>query len=80
MGRRLRSHAPDSGHYGVASDGGAEYWAIIASLIETCKINYIDPMGYLTDVITRILNGHPNSDIDQLLPWVYRNQELKAVA
>jgi transposase len=26
------------------------------------------------------VNGHPNSDIDQLLPWAYRKQELKAVA
>jgi hypothetical protein len=36
--------------------------------------------GYLTDVITRIVSGHPNGDIDQLLPWAYRKQELKAVA
>jgi transposase len=64
----------------AGSDGGAEHWAIIASLIETCKINDVDPLGYLTDVITRIVNGHPNSDIDQLLPWAYRKQELKAVA
>ena len=28
--------------------------------------------GYLTDVLTRIVNGHQNSEIDQLLPWVYR--------
>jgi transposase len=35
---------------------------------------------YLTDVLTRIVNGHPNSDIDQLLPWAYRRQALKAVA
>ena len=52
MGRRLRSRAPDSGHYGVASDGGAENWAVIASLIETCKLNGVDPHAYLTDVIT----------------------------
>jgi hypothetical protein len=64
----------------AGSDGGAEHWAIIASLIETCKINDVDPLGYLTDVTTRIVNGHPNSDIDQLLPWAYRKQELKAVA
>jgi hypothetical protein len=64
----------------AGSDGGAEHWAIIASLIETCKINDVDPLGYLTDVITRIVNGHPNSDIDQLLPWAYRKEELKAVA
>ena len=80
MGRRLRSHAPDSGHYGVASDGGAEHWATIASLIETCKLNDVDPLEYLTDVLTRIVNGHPNSHIDRLPPWAYRKQDLKAVA
>ena len=64
----------------AGSNGGAEHWAIIASAIGTRKINDVDPLGYLTDVITRIVNGHPNSDIDQLLPWAYRKQELKAVA
>jgi transposase len=78
MGRRLRSRARDSGHYGVASDGGAEHWAAIASLIETCKLNDVDPLAYLTDVLTRIVNGHPNSAIDQLLPWAYQRQDLKA--
>ena len=56
----------------AGSDGGAEHWATIASLIETCKLNDVDPLAYLTDVLTRIVNGHPNSDIDQLLPWAYR--------
>jgi hypothetical protein len=55
----------------AGSDGGAEHWAIIASLIETCKLNKVDPLTYLTDVLTRIVNGHPNSEIDQLLPWAY---------
>jgi transposase len=64
----------------AGSDGGAEHWATIASLIETCKLNDVDPLGYLTDVLTRIVNGHPNSDIDQLLPWAYRQPDLKAVA
>ena len=64
----------------AGSDGGAEHWAVVASLIETCKINDIDPLAYLTDVLTRIVDGHPNRDIDQLLPWAYRTQALKAVA
>jgi transposase len=64
----------------LGSDGGAEHWAIIASLVETFKINDVDPLAYLTDVLTRIVNGHPNRDIDQLLPWAYRGQSLKAVA
>jgi hypothetical protein len=60
--------------------GGAEHWATIASLIETCKLNDVDPMAYLTDVLTRIVQGHPNSDINQLWPWFYRKPDLKAVA
>ena len=64
----------------AGSDGGAEHWATIASLIETCKLNDLDPLAYLPDALTRIANGHPNSDIDQLLPWAYRRQDLKAVA
>ena len=55
----------------AGSDGGGEHWAIIASLIETCKLNGIDPQAYLEDVIARIANGHPNSRIDELLPWAY---------
>ena len=31
----------------------------------------IDPQAYLADVITKIVNGHPNSRIDELLPWAY---------
>ena len=65
----------------AGSDGGGEHWAIIASLIETCKLNAVDPQAYLADVITRIVNGHPNSQIDDLLPWAYApTPEIKAVA
>jgi transposase len=53
----------------AGSDGGAEHWAVIASLVETCKLGGIDPMAYLTSAITRIVNGHSNSRIDELMPW-----------
>lgn len=59
---------------------GAGHWATTASLIETCKLNNINPLEYLADVLIRIVNAHPNSDIDQLLPWAYPRQNLKAVA
>jgi len=58
----------------------AAHWAVVASLTESCKLNDIDPLAYLTDVLTRIVNGHSNSEIDQLLPWAYQRQDLKAVA
>jgi transposase len=65
----------------AGSDGGAEHWAVIASLIETCKLIEIEPHGYLADVITRIVNGHPQSRLDELLPWAYpATPKLKAVA
>jgi transposase len=55
----------------AGSDGGGEHWAIVASLVETSKLSGIDPLAYLTDVLTRIVNGHPNNQIDDLLPWTY---------
>ena len=45
-----------------------------------CKLNDVDPLAYPTDVLARIVDGHPNSEIDQLLPWAYRPQDLRAVA
>jgi len=58
---------------------GAEHWAILASLIETAKLNDIDPQAYIASVITRIVAGHPQSDIDQLLPWRYQAKRAAAV-
>ena len=65
----------------AGSDGGAEHWAVIASLIATCKLIDIEPYRYLADVITRIVDGHPNGRLDELLPWAYAPApQLKAVA
>lgn len=64
----------------TGSDVGAEHWAVIASLVETCKQNGVDPQAYFGDVITRIVAGHPRSQIGDLLPWACAPQQLKAVA
>ena len=61
-----RKNALFAGH-----DAGAQNWAMFASLIETCKINKVEPHSYLTGVLTAIVNGHKQKDIDQLLPWNY---------
>ncbi len=55
----------------AGSDGGGEHWAIIASLVETCKFSGVDPQAYLEDTLTKIVNGHLNTEIDELLPWSY---------
>ena len=65
----------------AGSDGGAEHWAVIASLIETCKLSAIDPYAYLADTLTKIVNGHRNRQLDELLPWAYlAASQLKQVA
>ncbi len=50
-------------------DVGAQNWAILASIIETCKLNKIEPHAYLTGVLTAIAQGHMQKDIEMLLPW-----------
>ena len=62
-----RKNALFAGH-----DAAAQNWAMLASLIETCKLNKIEPHSYLTGVITAIVNGHKQKHIDQLLPWNFR--------
>ena len=54
--------------FASGDDGGAR-WATVASLVETCKLNGVDPQRYFTDVLTRLVNGWPNSRIDDLMPW-----------
>ena len=49
-------------------DQGAENWACIASLIETCKLNGVDPQAYITDVLTKLVNLWPVSRLDELCP------------
>jgi len=64
----------------AGSDGGGEHWAVLATLIETCKLNGVEPQAYLADVLTRLVNGHPNSRIDDLLPWAYAPGQDKLAA
>ena len=61
-----RKNALFAGH-----DAGAQNWAMLASLIETCKHNAIDPHAWLTAILQAIVNGHKQSRIDDLLPWNY---------
>ncbi len=49
--------------------------ADIMSLIQTAKMNHIEPLAYLTDVLTR-LTTHPNSRIEALLPTRWHPQTL----
>ena len=50
------------------SDAGGERAAAIYSLVETAKLNGLDPHAYLRDVLSRIAD-HPINRIEELLPW-----------
>ena len=65
----------------AGSDGGGEHWAIIASLIETCKLSGVDPQIWFATALTKIVNGHLNTKLDELMPWNYAQPPaLKDVA
>jgi IS66 C-terminal element len=51
-------------------------WARMASLIETCKLNLVIPQSYFTDVLTRLVDGWPQSRIDELMPWHWATQQV----
>ena len=53
----------------AGSDQGGIHWGVIASLIETCKLNALDPQAYLASTLTRLVNRHPARRIDDLMPW-----------
>ena len=59
-----RKNALFAGH-----DEGGKAWGRIASLIETCKINGVEPFAYLKAILEAIAAGHPQNRIDDLLPW-----------
>ena len=50
-------------------DESARAWSRIASLIETCTMNGVEPYAWLKETLEKITAGHPNSRIDELLLW-----------
>jgi transposase len=65
LGRRNSLFAGD--------DGGAESWAVLASLLNTCRLNEVDPFTWLDDVLERMVSGAVKAnDLDQFLPWNWK--------
>jgi transposase len=62
-----RKNALFAGH-----DEGGKAWGRIASLIETAKINGVEPFAYLKATLEAIAAGHPKNRIDELLPWNFQ--------
>jgi transposase len=57
----------------AGSDGGARHWAMAMTLIQTAKLNGVEPMAWLTDVLERIVSGRTKAtELDSLLPWNWK--------
>lgn len=56
-------------------DLGAEGWAMHASLLETCKLNSVDPLAWMTDTLTKLVNLWPASRIGELMPWAFKPRD-----
>jgi hypothetical protein len=54
----------------AGSDGGGRAWAIAMTLVETAKLNGVEPVAWLTDVMERIVSGRTKiHELASLLPW-----------
>lgn len=56
----------------VGHDKGRKTWGLIASLIETVKVNGVDRFAYLNAILDASLAGHPQNRIHDLLLWNFQ--------
>jgi transposase len=63
----------------AGSDRGGERAAAMFTLIETAKLNNVDPQAWLADVLRRI-NDHPAARLAELLPWNWKDPPAKLAA
>ncbi len=62
-----RKNALFAGH-----EVGAENWALLASIVATCKLGDVNPVAYIAETLQAIIDGHPQSRIEELMPWNFR--------
>jgi transposase len=55
----------------AGSHSGGERAAAMYSILQTAKLNGVNPEAYLTDALSKIAAGHPINRISELMPWVY---------
>ena len=56
----------------LGSDRGGERAAAIFTIIESAKLNNLNPEAYLATVLDRMARGHPINRLDELLPWNFQ--------
>ncbi len=61
-----RKNALFAGH-----EVGAENWALLASIVATCKLSDVNPVAFIAETLRAIIDGHPQSQIEALMPWCF---------
>jgi hypothetical protein len=56
----------------AGSEGGGNTWATLATLLQTAKMNDVDPLAWLTQTLVRMANGWSAQDIEALMPWNFK--------
>jgi transposase len=64
----------------LGSEAGGERAAILYTVLESAKLNGLDPEAYLANVIDRMAKGHPINRLGELLPWNWPGQAAKMAA
>jgi hypothetical protein len=80
--------APEGGIFGGCGDpsaegpaaylgrAGGDRAASISTLLQTAKLNGVNPEAYPRDALAKIGDGHPNNKVDELMPWRMAHQAL----
>ena len=58
----------------LGSDRGGDRAAVIYTIIESAKLNSLDPEAYLASVLGQLARGHPINRLEELLPWNFQPQ------
>jgi transposase len=64
----------------LGSEAGGERAAILYTVLETARLNGLDPEAYLADIIDRMASGHPINRLVELLPWNWHRPAAKLAA
>jgi transposase len=62
----------------LGSDRGGDRAATIYTIIESAKLNNLNPETYLAEVLDRMARGHPINRLDELLPWNFQSRQAAA--
>ena len=64
----------------LGSQTGGERAAVLYTVLQSARLNGLDPEAYLADVIDRLAKGHPVKQLAELLPWNWKPQDKIRIA